>query len=41
MHTRDLPEGKVTLDTAINTLSIAEQRMVITKDAHFVQSFLL
>ncbi len=41
LHTRDLPDDNATSDTAINTLSIAEQRVVITKDADFVQSFLL
>ncbi len=41
LHTRDLPEGNATPDTAINALSVAEQLVVITKDADFVQSFLL
>jgi predicted nuclease of predicted toxin-antitoxin system len=41
LHTRDLPDGNATPDIAINALSIAEQRVVITKDADFVQPFLL
>lgn len=41
VHTRDLPDGNTTPDTVINTLSVKEQRVVITKDADFVQSFLL
>jgi len=41
IHTRDLPHENATLDSDINTLSIQEQRIVITKDADFVQSFLL
>ena len=41
VHTRDLPAGNATPDHVINALSIAEQRVVITKDADFVQSFLL
>ncbi len=41
LHTRYLTDGNATPDTAINALSITEQRVVITKDADFVQSFLL
>lgn len=41
LHTRDLPDGNATPDTQINAISIQEQRIVITKDADFVQSFLL
>lgn len=41
VHTRELPQGNATSDSYINTLSIQEQRIVITKDADFVQSFLL
>jgi predicted nuclease of predicted toxin-antitoxin system len=41
LHTRDLPEGNATPDTVINEISLQEQRVVITKDDDFVQSFLL
>lgn len=41
VHTLDLPLGNRTPDTLINNVSIAEQRIVITKDADFVNSFLL
>jgi predicted nuclease of predicted toxin-antitoxin system len=41
LHTRDLPEGNSTPDTVINEISLREQRVVITKDDDFVQSFLL
>jgi predicted nuclease of predicted toxin-antitoxin system len=41
LHTRDLPEANATRDSQINALSLAEQRVVITKDADFVQSFTL
>jgi len=41
VHTRDLPEENRTLDTAINQLSMREQRVVVTKDEDFVDMFLL
>ena len=41
IHTQDLPDGNATSDTEINRISIQEQRVVVTKDADFVQSFLL
>jgi predicted nuclease of predicted toxin-antitoxin system len=41
IHTRDLPEGNATSDAYINIISIQEQRIVITKDVDFVQSFVL
>jgi predicted nuclease of predicted toxin-antitoxin system len=41
IHTRDLPEGNATSDDDINTISIQEQRVVISKDADFIQSFIL
>jgi predicted nuclease of predicted toxin-antitoxin system len=41
VHTLDLPLGNETPDTFINDFSIAEQRIVITKDSDFVDSFLL
>ncbi|WP_164515585.1 hypothetical protein [Methylomicrobium sp. wino1] len=36
MHTRDLPLGKRTPDWRINEILLAEQRVVITKDADFM-----
>jgi predicted nuclease of predicted toxin-antitoxin system len=41
VHTLDLPLGNKTPDTIINDISVNEQRIVITKDADFVDSFLL
>lgn len=41
IHTLDLPLGNATPDSKINELSISERRVVITKDADFVESFLL
>lgn len=41
VHTLDLPTGNRTTDTEINALSFRESRIVITKDADFVNSFLL
>jgi predicted nuclease of predicted toxin-antitoxin system len=41
LHTLDLPAGNRTTDSEINTLSLRESRVVITKDADFVNSFLL
>jgi predicted nuclease of predicted toxin-antitoxin system len=41
LHTRDLPAGNATPDVEINALSLQEQRVVITKDADFIQSFLV
>jgi predicted nuclease of predicted toxin-antitoxin system len=40
LHTLDLPQQNATPDSNINTLSIAQERIVITKDADFVDSFL-
>lgn len=40
-HTLGLPEGNRTTDQFINDLSIEEKRIVITKDADFVDSFWL
>jgi predicted nuclease of predicted toxin-antitoxin system len=40
-HTLDLPLGNRTTDLVINQLSLKEQRVVVTKDADFVDSFLL
>src|SRR5688500_16616027 len=41
IHTLDLPLGNRTPDSVINELSIQEEYIVITKDADFVNSFLL
>ena len=41
VHTRDLPQGNRTGDSAINEISVREQRVVITKDEDFVDMFLL
>jgi predicted nuclease of predicted toxin-antitoxin system len=41
IHTRDLPEHNATPDAVINLISLQDQRIVITKDSDFVQSFLL
>jgi predicted nuclease of predicted toxin-antitoxin system len=40
LHTLDLPLQNTTPDANINALSIAQERIVITKDADFVDSFL-
>lgn len=36
-----LPKGNRTLDTEINTISITELRIVVTKDSDFVDNFIL
>ena len=41
LHTLDLSTGNQTKDQHINELSMAQERVVITKDADFVNSFLL
>lgn len=41
IHTRELPDGNRTADDQINEISSREQRIVITKDVDFVDSFLL
>ena len=41
LHTRDLPLRNRTPDEAINQISLAEKRLVITKDADFVSSHLI
>ncbi|OGV73836.1 MAG: hypothetical protein A3K19_24625 [Lentisphaerae bacterium RIFOXYB12_FULL_65_16] len=40
-HTRDLPLRNRTPDVAINRISVAERRTVVTKDSDFVISHLL
>jgi predicted nuclease of predicted toxin-antitoxin system len=41
LHTSDLPLGNRTPDRVINEISIRQQRVVITKDAEFVNSFMV
>lgn len=41
VHTLDLTLGNRTPDSAINELSLREEYVVVTKDADFVNSFLL
>ncbi len=41
LHTLDLPDGNHTTDEEINDLSVRDNRVVITKDTDFVDSFLL
>ncbi len=41
IHTLDLELGNDTPDKLINTLSVNEQRILITKDSEFFTSFLL
>jgi predicted nuclease of predicted toxin-antitoxin system len=41
VYTCDLPQGNHTGDSAINTRPVLEQRIFITKDADFVDSFVL
>ena len=41
LHTLDLPKRNHTTDTEIDEISMREYRVVITKDADFVNSFLL
>ena len=40
IHTRELPQKNETTDTEINEISIQQERIVITKDADFVDSFM-
>jgi len=41
VHTRDLPSGNRTKDTEIIRISMNEQRVVVTKDADFVETIIL
>jgi len=40
IHTRELPQQNATTDAIINSISMQEERVVITKDSDFVDSFL-
>lgn len=39
IHTTDLAEGNDTVDAVVNALSLAEHRVVISKDGDFYNSF--
>jgi predicted nuclease of predicted toxin-antitoxin system len=41
LHTLDLPDGNRTTDPQIVALAMREGRVVVTKDADFVESFIL
>lgn len=41
LHTRELPLGNRTPDSTISDLSLRDRLVVVTKDADFVNSFLL
>lgn len=41
VHTRELPEQNATPDSVINQISVDQERVVITKDADFLETFLL
>lgn len=41
VHTLDLPDGNRTTDREVNDLAEREQRVVVTKDADFVDSHVL
>lgn len=41
VYTSELPGGNRVTDAEINRLSISEERIVVTKDSDFVDSFLL
>jgi len=41
IHTKDLPQQNATTDAEINALSIQQNRIVITKDTDFLDSFLI
>jgi predicted nuclease of predicted toxin-antitoxin system len=41
IHTRDLPRQNATADVEINAISMQQERIVITKDSDFLDSFLI
>jgi predicted nuclease of predicted toxin-antitoxin system len=41
LHTKELVAQNKTADSVINQLSMAEERIVITKDSDFLESFLI
>lgn len=41
VHTRELPDQNATPDSVLNQLSMIEERVVITKDVDFLETFLI
>ena len=41
LHTLDLPQGNRTPDADVVAIAVGDQRVVVTKDSDFVQTFLL
>ncbi|MCL2247402.1 MAG: DUF5615 family PIN-like protein [Lentimicrobiaceae bacterium] len=41
LHTNDLPDKEYTTDSQIRSIAVSENRIVITKDYDFVDSFIL
>lgn len=41
LHTLDLPQGNRTTDVEINRIAEQERRILVTKDADFVNSFIV
>ncbi len=41
VHTLDLPDKNKTKDRNINTLSLSEERIVVSKDSDFIDSLLI
>jgi len=41
IHTNDLPDKERTKDSQIRNISVAEERIVITKDSDFMDSYIL
>ena len=41
LHTNDLPDKEYTTDSQIRTVSVSENRIVITKDYDFVDSYII
>ena len=41
LHTNDLPDKEYTTDSQIRNIAVSENRIVITKDYDFVDSFIL
>ncbi len=41
LHTRELPNQNSTPDSTINQISLEQERIVITKDLDFLESFLI
>ena len=41
LHTNDLPDKEYTTDSQVRNISVSENRIVITKDYDFIDSFIL